>query len=240
MKIVGMIPARFKSTRFPGKPLANIKGKSLIKRVWDKAVQAIEHDHLYVLTDDEKIFKHCFEEGMQCLMTSQECLTGTDRVFEASKVIDADIYINIQGDEPLIDPADIRKVIDKSILNPQKVINAMCPITNEDDFFSPSIPKVISSSSGKLLYISRSPIPFNKDKEFKMAMKQVCIYAFPKAELNKFGNYNKKTPIEMIEDIEILRFLETGSDIEMIEVSQSSIAVDHPEDIERVLKSLND
>ncbi len=240
MKIVGMIPARYESSRFPGKPLADIKGKSLITRVWEKAVQTINQNDLYVLTDDARIFSHCDSQGMKCLMTSKDCLTGSDRVFEASKVIESDVYINIQGDEPLIDPDDIRKVIDQSIKNPRKVINAMCIIDKQEDFFNPSIPKVVASSSGKLIYISRSPIPLNKDKEFKTAMKQVCIYAFPKDELNKFGNHSEKTPIEMIEDIEILRFLEQGSNIEMVEVSQSSVAVDHPEDIDKVLQFLND
>jgi 3-deoxy-manno-octulosonate cytidylyltransferase (CMP-KDO synthetase) len=240
MKIVGMIPARFQSSRFPGKPLADIKGKSLIKRVWDKAVKAINPDNLYVLTDDERISRHCQEEGIQYKMTSKNCLTGTDRLFDASKIIPADIYINIQGDEPLIEPNDIEKVINKSIENPDRIINAMCQIYDESDFINPSVPKVVCSLSGRLLYMSRAPIPLNKKNEFRSAMKQVCIYAFPKNELQKFGEKNIKTPLEMIEDIEIIRFLEMGLKVEMVEVSGASIAVDFPEDIEKVISVLND
>ena len=172
-------------------------------------------------------------------MTSPDCLTGTDRIYEASKKINADLYINIQGDEPLINPDDIRKVIKTSEKYPEKIINAMCPILTSEDFDNPSIPKVVISQSGKLLFISRSPIPVNKKRNFISAMKQVCIYSFPSDKLGLFGQMKNKTPLEEIEDIEILRFLEMGIDIKMVEVSSSSIAVDHPEDIEKVLEVLN-
>ena len=111
MKIVGMIPARYESSRFPGKPLAEIAGKTLIERVWNQSVKAIDRKDLYVLTDDERIRDHCLDKRMQCLMTSSECLTGTDRLYEASLVIKSDIYINIQGDEPLINPSDIKRMV---------------------------------------------------------------------------------------------------------------------------------
>jgi len=239
MKIVGMIPARYESSRFPGKPLAEIAGKTLIERVWNQSVKAIDRKDLYVLTDDERIRDHCLDKRMQCLMTSSECLTGTDRLYEASLVIKSDIYINIQGDEPLINPSDIKRIIKVSLNNPESIINAMCPILHEEDYFSSSVPKVVTNGKDKLLYISRAPIPFGKDKKYQSSMKQVCIYAFPKDKLHFFGKQNKKSKLESIEDIEILRFIENDIDIQMVEVSSDSIAVDYPEDIERVVQELN-
>jgi len=239
MKIAGMIPARYKSSRFPGKPLADISGKTLIERVWNQSVQVINKDNLYVLTDDERIRNHCLDKQMQCLITSPDCLTGTDRLYEGSAQVRSDIYINIQGDEPLINPNDIRKVIKASLENPDRIINAMCPILHEEDYLSSSIPKVVTNPEGKLLYISRSPIPSSKEKIFQPSMKQVCIYAFPKKKLEFFGKQKTKTRLESMEDIEILRFLENNIDVEMVEVSSDSIGVDYPEDIERVIKKLN-
>lgn len=240
MKIVGMIPARYESSRFPGKPLIKINGKTLIRRVWEKARKAINEEDIYVLTDDQRIEEHCSKEGIRTVMTSTSCLTGTDRVYEASKEVNADIYINIQGDEPLIEPSDIKKVVEVSLMYPDTIINAMCPILTSEDFINPSIPKVVTTQTGKLLFISRSPIPISKNKNFKKAMKQVCIYSFPSEKLHMFGRMKNKTPLEEIEDIEILRFLEKDIEVKMIEVSGSSIAVDHPEDVEKVLKALND
>tara|TARA_B100001250_G_scaffold300104_1_gene261779 strand:- start:13495 stop:14223 length:729 start_codon:yes stop_codon:yes gene_type:complete len=239
MKVVGMIPARYESSRFPGKPLAEISGKTLIERVWNQSVQAIDEEDLYVLTDDERIKNHCVDRRMQCLLTSSDCLTGTDRLYEASLVINSDIYINIQGDEPLINPSDVKKIINASKNDPKSIINAMCPIMDEADYFSESVPKVVTDRKNKLLYISRAPIPFAKDKKYQSSMKQVCIYAFPKNKLHFFGTQTEKSKLESIEDIEILRFIENDIDIKMVEVSSESIAVDHPEDIERVVHELN-
>ena len=125
MKIVGMIPARYESSRFPGKPLVQINGKTLIKRVWEKARQAINEEDIYVLTDDQRIEEHCSKEGIKTVMTSTSCLTGTDRVYEASRKVTADIYINIQGDEPLIEPRDIKKVVEDQNLGPCYLIKIL-------------------------------------------------------------------------------------------------------------------
>ena len=126
-----------------------------------------------------------------------------------------------------------------SINEPEITFNAMCQINEEADFRNPNIPKVVTQKDGRLLYMSRAPIPTNKKLEFKKAMKQVCIYAFPKSTLKKFAAQTTKTPIESIEDIEILRFLEIGVPVKMVEVSRSSISVDYPEDVKRVENALN-
>ena len=233
-----IIPARYQSSRFEGKPLAPIHGIPMIKRVWSQCAKAINEENVYVATDSNRINDFCAAEGIRSIMTSKNCLTGTDRVFEASQKIDADLYINVQGDEPLIDPLDIKKVIAESIENPGEVINAMAKISDENDFRSSGVPKVVCDTKQNLLFMSRAPIPTNKNNDFVDAYKQVCIYAFTKQSLELFAEHPTKTPIENIEDIEILRFLEMGIKVKMIEVSQSSIAVDYPKDIEKVENAL--
>ena len=233
MKIAVIIPARLKSTRFPEKPLAKIFGKPMIELVWSRCIKAIDKSCVYVATDSNKIKNFCETKDIKCIITSKNCLTGTDRVYEANKIIKADIVINVQGDEPLISPLDIKKIINLSKKSPDKILNAMCEINHEKDFRNLSIPKVVFSKKNQLIYMSRSPIPQNKKDNFEKAWKQVCIYAIPKKPLKDFY-LSKKTPIEKIEDIEILRFLELGYQVKMIKVSESSIAVDFPNDIKKV------
>jgi len=233
LKVVIIIPARYESSRLPGKPLLNICGKSMIRRTHDKCCEAMDACSVFVATDDDRIFSHCQKYGINVIMTSSLCKTGTDRVYEASKQIEADIYINVQGDEPIIDPNDIQLVIMESRKHPDKVINAMCSIV-ESDFNNSSIPKVVTRIDNRLLYSSRGGIPTTKKLSFIAAKKQVCIYAFPKKSLIDFVKLGKKTPLEELEDIEILRFLELGYDVQMIEVSNVSLAVDVLEDLKKV------
>lgn len=234
-----IIPARYKSTRFPGKPLADIAGKSMISRVWERCRKALPAHDIFVATDDQRIQEHCETLGINTILTPENCATGTDRVYFASKELDADIIINVQGDEPLISKQDIQQVIEASIENRNTIINAMCKITDENEFRSFSVPKVVTTPNNELLYMSRAAIPASKEDNFHGATKQVCIYAFTKEHLEKFHNStSSKTPLEAVEDIEILRFLELGIKVKMIEVSSSSIAVDFPEDIEKVETAL--
>ena len=235
-----IIPARYQSTRFPGKPLADIHGKSMIQRVWGKCAEATNPDRVLVATDDDRILKHCKDHKMQVLLTSNNCLTGTDRLCEVAQKRKAKVYINVQGDEPLISPEDIKAVIQASQKEPKIITNAMCPINNEIDFKNPNIPKVVTQMDGRLLYMSRAPIPTNKKFEFASAMKQVCIYAFPYDTLIAFGSLKEKTPLEKIEDLEILRLLECGYEVRMIEVSGSSVAVDTPKDLDKVRSIIHD
>lgn len=240
MKFILVIPARFESSRFPGKPLVQIAGKAMIHHVWDRCAGALPARDIYVATDDSRISGYCVEHGIQVLMTPRECLTGTDRVYRAGRQLDADIYINVQGDEPLISPRDIMTVMAAAQKQPDTVINAMCRISEEQDFRSPNVPKVVCRPDGRLLYMSRAPIPTDKGFRFSRAMKQVCIYAFPRSALEAFGSVAEKTSLECIEDIEVLRFLELGYEVRMTEVSGASIAVDVPEDVPRVEAALYD
>ena len=234
-----IIPARYKSSRFPGKPLVDIKGKTMIQRVWEKCVAASSNEKVIIATDDMRIEEHCKSVGMRVIMTSDQCLTGTDRVSEVSRVIEVDFYINVQGDEPLIDPDDILKIINAYKENPEDTFCAMTKIDSAEDYTNKNIPKVVVSNDNCLLYISRSGIPSNKEGTVVPTMKQVCIYAFPKKHLAQFGLNKEKNNLENIEDIELLRLLERGFRVRMVPINSSSIAVDTPEDLKKVI-SLGD
>ena len=229
-----VIPARYQSSRFPGKPLVDIAGKSMIQRVWERCIQAVEPSLVYIATDDQRIAEHCSGFTSNIELTSAECLTGTDRVAEVAKRLELDFVVNVQGDEPLLDPNSILKVIDTYIENEGSIVNAMCPIESDQEFFSVTVPKVVATPSGKLLYMSRAPIPGNKHKTFNFGWKQVCVYVFPNGAIQEFSSRQQKTPLEQEEDIEILRFIEMGYDVQMVRVSQGPIAVDTPQDRERV------
>ena len=226
-----IIPARYESSRFPGKPLVKLLEKPLVVWVWERCIQALDPERVYVATDDERIAEECRSWGIQVVMTSADCCTGTDRVFDASKQIEADYFINVQGDEPLVQPEDIRTVMAMAAESPNTVINAMCPIESEEEFRDPKVPKVVANSEGKLLYMSRAAVPTTKTLGFKAAWKQVCIYGFSPAALAQFGSCGAKTSVEEIEDIEIIRFLEMGTEVKMVKVSPVAVAVDFPEDV---------
>lgn len=238
MKPLIVIPARYESSRFPGKPLVDIAGKSMLMRVWERCVSVLGVEGVVVATDDQRIVDHCDEIGMRSSMTPSSCLTGTDRIAFVAKQLKADIYINVQGDEPLIQPDDIQAVIDHALKSPEKIFNAYAMTYDEVDYFSPNIPKIVTRPDGRLLYASRSPVPGAKRVAFDCAARQVCIYAFPYDALLAFSSCAEKTYLEDKEDIEILRFLELGYEVWMVEVSNKGIAVDTPEDLSRVLAIL--
>jgi 3-deoxy-manno-octulosonate cytidylyltransferase (CMP-KDO synthetase) len=239
MKYAVVIPARFQSSRFPGKPLVDICGKTMIQHVWEKCCAAVDPKDVYVATDSEKI-AHCVEGfGGKVVMTSSDCLTGTDRLAEANLTLVCDFLINVQGDEPLINPQDIKTIVNAYQEQPGTIINAMCRLSDEQEFRSFTVPKVVSSKSGNLLYMSRSPIPITKSNAYEFGYKQVCIYAFSKEHLEFFASHTSKTKLEQVEDIEILRFLENDIPVKMIEVDASSIAIDVPADAEKVIQILS-
>ena len=238
MHLIIVIPARMKSTRLPGKPLVDILGKSMIQRTYEQCRKAFPAERIFVATDNEEIEQHCLERNIQVIMTSEECLTGTDRVAEVSNIIEADYYINVQGDEPLINPQDILDVEKAIHVAPGSIINGYAPVLDAEMWKSASTPKVVVRQDGRLLYMSRSPIPGNKTGEFEKAWRQICVYAYPKVALDAFVKAGKKTEIEEIEDLEILRFLEMGFEVQMVLLSDESIAVDHPEDVEKVVERL--
>lgn len=231
MEKVIIIPARYASSRLPGKPLIDIAGETMIHRTWMRCSQVFPKDKIYIATDDERIKEHCLEKDMKYIMTSPDCLTGTDRIVEASKKINAEIYINVQGDEPILNPDDLVEMVEAADRYPYEILNGYTRINAEEHFRSPTIPKVVLRPDGRLLYMSRAPIPTDKEHNYISAWRQICIYVFPKESLIAFGKRNKKTELEEIEDIEILRFLEMGYEVRMIPLSSESIAVDTPDDV---------
>ena len=240
MRAVIVIPARYDSSRFPGKPLVDIKGVPMIIRVARICAEVLPRDSIFVATDDKRIANVVRSHDFNAIMTRKTALTGTDRLFEASRKINADIFVNVQGDEPLLNPSDIRKVIEAKRNHPSKIINCYCAIGSNEEPENLNIPKVVFSEDQRLVYMSRRLLPGFKDQEKKPPVfyKQVCIYAFSKSDLQSFGNFGRKSALERSEDIEILRLLEWGADILMVEVTAGSIAVDTPEDVERVEAAL--
>jgi len=210
----------------------------MIVRVYRQTVQAITDT--WVATDDVRIAKVCSEHKIPVLMTTEQAPTGTDRVYEAAAQLDIDMVINVQGDEPLVTSDDIQTIVHAKLAFPDYIINGMCPIEDDVLWASRDVPKVVADPDKNLLYMSRAPIPMSKQGAFCGAMRQVCIYGFTPEELALFGASPGKTPLERIEDIEILRFLEFGRRVKMVEVSGTSIAVDRPDDIAKVERALSE
>ncbi|MCM3150858.1 3-deoxy-manno-octulosonate cytidylyltransferase [Priestia megaterium] len=233
-----IIPARYESSRLPGKPLVDLLGIPMIIRTYQQCAKACDTNNIYVATDDERIKIICQEHNINVLMTSKNCLTGTDRVAECMNYLDSEVFINVQGDEPLFNPEDLKIMIRKAQEFPNEILNGYCEIISEKDFRSRSIPKVVFRPDNKLLYMSRGTIPNNKNNEFLKAWRQVCVYAFPRNALKSFNEKKEKTPLESLEDIEILRFLELGHEVRMIKLSNQSIAVDNPSDVQKVITEL--
>lgn len=219
----------------PGKPLLDLLGIPMVVRTYRQVVKAVEPERVFVATESEKIKEVCESFNIKVLMTSDRCLTGTDRIAECARQLpEINAFINVQGDEPVFEPADITAVIEASAAHPEEIINGYCEISTEHQFYSGSVPKVVFRPDGRLLYMSRAGIPSDKSHQFNSSHRQVCCYAFPLKALEAFARHGQKTALEQIEDIEILRFLELGYDVRMISLSSRSIAVDVPDDIPAV------
>lgn len=237
-----VIPARFQSSRFPGKPLADLGGKTVIRRCYEQVCLAVDRQRVFVATDDHRIAQECNAHGMSFVMTSERCLTGTDRVAEVAEQRPAEWYVNVQGDEPFIDPAAVTAMLNAvDAAGPDVyVINAYEELHTEAEFRSPTLPKAVTDLNGKLLYVSRASIPTTKKLEYRTAHRQVGMYAFRREALRRFAACKEKTPLEEIEDVEILRFLELGMGVQMIKVESGGIAIDTPEDLARAQAFLRD
>lgn len=237
MKVVAVIPARYKSSRFEGKPLADVHGKPMVYRVYKQVEQVKEINEVYIATDDVRIAEVCILFGLKYIMTSAEHPTGMDRVAEVATKIPADLYVNVQGDEPLLEPQTIAQAIlpfqeDDSLA----VSNLMAKIQNPVDLLNSNIPKVVTNCAQYALYLTRSPAPYPKTCLQYDFFKQVCVYGVRPDVLMKFASW-KRGRLEEIEDIEILRFLENGVSVKFFKVETESIAVDTCEDLQRVLRS---
>ena len=231
-----IIPARYDSKRLPGKPLLDIRGIPMIVRTFNQCIKVVPRSKILIATDDKRIQKICELKNINTIMTSKKCLTGTDRIAEVAKKIKKDFYINVQGDEPICNPKDIKKIIEHAKKNPNQVINGFTEIKDKKQFYSPNIPKVVFDNDYNLMYMSRSAIPSNKKKQLIKAWRQVCIYSFPYKSLKNYTSVKKKTVLEFIEDLESNRFLELGYQVKMLKMSNKSVAVDTKEDLLKVRK----
>jgi 3-deoxy-manno-octulosonate cytidylyltransferase (CMP-KDO synthetase) len=224
MKTIGVIPARFASTRFPAKVLAKIAGKPLVQHVWEKASQCKELDEVLIACDHEEVFKAAKNFKARAVMTDPRHPSGSDRIAEAVKDLNIDIVVNIQGDEPFIDP----KTIDALAVLLKKDSNILMgtvikTITDEADLQNPNVVKCVVDKEGYALYFSRAPIP---------GFKHLGLYAYRKDFLMEFKNW-PKGKLETIEKLEQLRALEHGVKIKTTLTTYESIAVDVPQDLQK-------
>ena len=237
MKYLVVIPARLKSTRLANKPLIKINGIPMIIRTFLRCNKIVPKSNIMVATDDIKIIKTCNIYKVPSILTSKRCLTGSDRVAEVSKKINAKIYINLQGDEPVFPKQDLKKFIKEAKKDHNKILNGYCKIDSKNQFFNQNVPKVVINQFNELLYMTRAPVPSNKQGDFKNGLKQVCIYSYPKKILNKvYGANKKKSLLEKNEDIEILRLIEMGYKIKMVKLSNKSISIDTKSDLNKLSK----
>ena len=236
MKVIGVIPARFQSSRFPGKPLVDILGKPMIWWVFQQCMKVKDLDEVIIATDDIRIQDTCLEYNMPVIMTSDKHVTGSDRVGEVASKVDGDIFINIQGDEPVIPPQMIQQVID--IFN-DKTVNfgtLRKEITDKSEILADSTVKVVVNTNNDALFFSRNVIPSNLHGDKKgRVFRHVGIYGYTREFLLMFSSM-KQTELELAEGIEPLRILENGYKIRVEETQLESIGVDYPKHIEHVEK----
>jgi 3-deoxy-manno-octulosonate cytidylyltransferase (CMP-KDO synthetase) len=232
MHFVGVIPARFNSTRLPGKPLLEIAGKPMIQWVHQRARQASRLDDIIVATDDERIFQAVEAFQGKAVMTSADHPSGTDRVAEVAQSIEGDVFINIQGDEPLIPPETIDSVCSPFERDADIQVTTACvQISDPAEVNSPHAVKVVFDPQGRALYFSRATIPHRRGGG--SVYKHLGIYGYRRDFLRVFSSL-PVSPLEKIERLEQLRLLENGIPIHVVEVQQDSLGVDTDEDLDRV------
>jgi 3-deoxy-manno-octulosonate cytidylyltransferase (CMP-KDO synthetase) len=239
MRQVIVIPARMSGTRLPNKPLIKILGKPMIQHVWERCIQIHAAEDIYVATEDSIIVDFCKSKNINCVNTGP-AETAIDRLKLFSDIIAADAYINVQGDEPIINPDDIAKILEYNRQYPERVVFGKTKAT-EEEFYDYSKAKVVCDLEGKLLYSSRAGIPLNNKGKFVSAERAIWIYAFSKDALAIYFDSVNKTKLDKIEDNEIVRFLEVGVPVYCKDVVGNSWAVDELKDIqivENVLKGL--
>ena len=231
-RLIVVVPARRASTRLPDKLLLAESGRPLLVHTLQQCAKAKLPDLVVAAVDDSALHEVSLAAGFHSVMTSPELPSGTDRVWAAAQEYpSAEFIVNVQGDEPLFNPEDLKLLISEIKKYPKEIITGYCEINDEKDYRNLNVPKVVIRPDGRLLYASRAPIPSNKSNKFEKGFRQVCVYAFPSKVLKIFSERKSKTELEKIEDIEYLRFLELGIDIKTLKMSQMSLAVDTPEDV---------
>lgn len=244
-KIIGLIPARYASSRLPAKPLCLISGKSMIQRVYEQALKSELLSEVIVATDDIRIHDHVLGFGGNCMMTSPEHKNGTERCIAAYQALEkqgrkSDFIINIQGDEPFLQPDQLNLLCNSMLVQEASVYTLITKITNNDELLNPNVVKVVRNHAGKALYFSRSAIPYGRDllqsewiKNYDF-YKHIGLYGFNTSILNELITLNISS-LENAEKLEQLRWLENGFDIHTAITEMDSISVDTPEDLEKAI-----
>ena len=238
MSVLAVIPARYASTRLPGKPLVPLAGKPMIERVWNQVRQASAVSDVLVATDDERIRSAVGAFGGKAVMTRSDHRSGTERIAEvAATHKDADIFVNVQGDEPLIEPAAINELVEAIQSDGEvQVATLAVPITHPPDIMDPNVCKVVLDFDGNGLYFSRAPIPWVRDRGGAVHarhLKHLGLYAFRREALLDFATF-PQGDLERVEQLEQLRWLENGYRIRVAETEHDSVSVDVPDDVARI------
>ena len=239
MKKIIVIPARYESTRLPGKPLLEISGKSLIQLVYERASESRLKDGVIIATDDERIMDAARSFHAEAVMTGSSCKSGTDRVFEAVKERDADLIVNLQGDEPFIRP-DMIDLLFSVMENESLDVATLCtPIADDNEYADPNTVKVVLDKNGFALYFSRSPIPYLRDGNARPVLyKHIGVYAFRGNFLKQFVSM-QKSRLEETESLEQLRILENGYKIKVLTTHYDGFGIDTMDDLQRARLTLD-
>jgi 3-deoxy-manno-octulosonate cytidylyltransferase (CMP-KDO synthetase) len=235
MKVLGVIPARWASTRFPGKPLKKIVGKPMIHWVWEQTNKAKRITSTVIATDDARIADYCDANGLNFLMTSNSHPTGSDRLAEVAEKMEADVYVNIQGDEPLIEPAAIDAVTQclfESMVRDIEIATAYIEQASDVQLDDPSVVHLVPDMNGSVITFTRLPAPYPMAEKMRRTV-HIGLYAFTRRALRLFSEL-ERGPVERAESIEVMRFLEHGYRVACIPVKPGSIGVDTPEDLATV------
>lgn len=241
MKVIAMIPARLEATRFPRKLMQDLGGKSVILRTYEATKNTQLFDEVYVVTDSQIIFDEITQNNGEAIMSQETHESGSDRIAEAVQNIDADIVVNVQGDEPFQDEQSLRNLLSVFVDDVEvkiDIASLMFQITSEDEINNPNNVKVVVDNDDFAMYFSRSPIPFARDNEFADYYKHIGIYAFRKEALLK-GTQLPMNILEQTEKLEQLRFIANNMKIKMVKTTHQPIGIDTPEDLEKARELLN-
>lgn len=239
LKIIAMIPARFEASRFPGKLMQDLNGKTVIRRTYEAAVGTGLFEEVYVVTDSDLIYKEISSFGGKAIKSVKEHECGSDRIAEAVQDMKVDIVVNVQGDEPLIDKESLAKLLEVFKEDKEEVIDLASlktPMTDSEEITNPNNVKVITNKDNLALYFSRFPLPYPRDTNSGVTyFKHIGVYAFRKRALMDFYRL-PMLKLEATEKIECIRYLEYGKNIKMVETNFRGIGIDTPEDLEKARK----
>jgi 3-deoxy-manno-octulosonate cytidylyltransferase (CMP-KDO synthetase) len=237
LTVLGVIPARLQSQRLPRKVLRDIAGRALVLRVYDAAKRSPHLSDVLIATDSQEVAGVCAAHGVPAVVTSPEHPSGTDRVWEVAQNRAADVYVNIQGDEPLITPGHIERLVTPFLTEAETQVTTLCIRATDDELPNPAVNKVVIGVDGHALYFSKYPIPYDRDGRGTPRYKHIGLYAYRRAFVRELAAL-PQTPLELAESLEQLRALEHGFEICAVETQYDAIGVDTPEDLDRVRRQL--